>query len=651
MLQRKCACGGTPGPTGECELCRKKREARQGTLQQKAANLEPVSEVPPIVHEVLESPGQPLEKDTRGFMESRFGHDFSQVQVHTDDKAAESARVVSARAYTVGHSIVFAKGEYQPAKVSGRKLLAHELTHIIQQANPLPASDMTPASISHPHDTSEIEASHIAKAVMDAKPTPSIGRSSPAVARQDNDAASEADTVAAPTSSAPTASTANPTVTSGGHTPAPTGMAQCPDAPPRNVVVVACTTPITAEKAVLPTPNPGRFGGDADRANFAKELAKCRAAREVKDEIEKRFRSDVASAEKRATAESKTDTEEAIKAATENVDPKDRGAVSRAKAQAAADAKKAAAKKMADAKAGITRQDVATVTSELAQKYEDELATDYDKTISGALARFGPGWLRTMQAKQDNERKRILKEKTPKPKGAKGDPSPPAKSREEIAAEVEAEMPEVRCEQKQWALDQLEAISHAWAVGRREEVDFRTVQQKVAFLKDFKPTYEVAEADRVAIPSNLQSDKKMPGVAPEVAEFLSQLAADPQTPAFTAGNYSGHGGGSWAGKGFSVDLFLKASKDQRGFWQHTVAVNFLLILHNTASALGARWRVLYNDFGVAEEVNRSTGSRNVEFMGSSGGGNLNWHGPDPLILHFHLDLEIPQKGPATENQP
>src|SRR5437773_9984537 len=82
LLQRTCACGGTPGPTGECEECRKKR------LQRKTRNSElgtrNDSFAPPIVHEVLRSPGQPLDPGTRALMEPRFGHYFSQVQVHTD---------------------------------------------------------------------------------------------------------------------------------------------------------------------------------------------------------------------------------------------------------------------------------------------------------------------------------------------------------------------------------------------------------------------------------------------------------------------------------------------------------------------------------------------------------------------------------------
>lgn len=70
--------------------------------------------------------GQPLDATTRAFMEPRFGHDFSQVRVHTDAQAAESARTVHALAYTVGHSLVFDTGQYSPTTASGRRLLAHE---------------------------------------------------------------------------------------------------------------------------------------------------------------------------------------------------------------------------------------------------------------------------------------------------------------------------------------------------------------------------------------------------------------------------------------------------------------------------------------------------------------------------------------------
>src|ERR1044071_9576329 len=101
-LQRKCRCGGTPSPTGECEECRKKR------LQRKIDNRQPNESLgPPIVAQVPRYPGQPLDAQVRAFMEPRFGHDFSSVRVHTDERATESARAVKDLAYTVGGDVVF----------------------------------------------------------------------------------------------------------------------------------------------------------------------------------------------------------------------------------------------------------------------------------------------------------------------------------------------------------------------------------------------------------------------------------------------------------------------------------------------------------------------------------------------------------------
>jgi len=437
---------------------------------------------------------------------------------------------------------------------------------------------------------------------------------------------------------------AAPSVTPGGHRAAPTGVAACPDAPAKSVMVVGCAAPPAAappakEKAELPTPNPAPFGGDADRATFAHDLALCHAARVVDAEIAKRFNADVQAARTRAAAEAKTEAEEAQRAAVAGLT--DRREIAKATAKAQADAKKAAAKKIADAAAGVSKQNAAVVGAELTKAFEDALAVDYDNTIKGAFARFGKGWLNTMQAKLDAARKRIAKEKSTPPKAAKGAPPAPAKSAEDVAREVEAEMADVRCEQHQWARQQLEDVAHAWAVGRREQVDFETISQSASYLSKFGPTY--TPTTLVDIPADIQSAKGMPGVAPEMADFLTALKSDANTPAFKASNYGGHGGGGWAGKGFSVDLTLSVPHDQRGFWQHDTAVAFLLRLDAAAKTLGARWRVLYNDFRVAEEVNAATGSRNVEFMGGSSATNLNWHGPAPLILHFHLDLEIPQK--------
>ena len=88
---------------------------------------------PSLVQSVLSAPGQSLDGGTRAVMESRFDHDFSQVRVHTDAKAAASARAVNALAYTVGQDVVFGAGGEAMATNTGRRLLAHELTHVVQQ--------------------------------------------------------------------------------------------------------------------------------------------------------------------------------------------------------------------------------------------------------------------------------------------------------------------------------------------------------------------------------------------------------------------------------------------------------------------------------------------------------------------------------------
>ncbi|HXZ39751.1 MAG TPA: DUF4157 domain-containing protein [Terriglobales bacterium] len=183
-LQRKCSCGGSGGSDGQCEEC---KEKEQKTLQRKAADAVESDVAPPIVHEVLDSPGQPLGSLTLSFMGSRFaqfsgpgltdrvaiqaapaaltvgkvgdryereaellassvtgpmggekrfagpGYDFARVRIHADAAAGTAASVLGARAFTVGQDIVFGAGEYAPGTLAGRKLLAHELTHVTQQ--------------------------------------------------------------------------------------------------------------------------------------------------------------------------------------------------------------------------------------------------------------------------------------------------------------------------------------------------------------------------------------------------------------------------------------------------------------------------------------------------------------------------------------
>ena len=81
----------------------------------------------------LRTGGAPLPKLVRSFFEPRFGHDFSEVRIHADERAADSTRAINAKAFTVGRNIVFGKGQYSPETAMGKRLLAHELTHVVQQ--------------------------------------------------------------------------------------------------------------------------------------------------------------------------------------------------------------------------------------------------------------------------------------------------------------------------------------------------------------------------------------------------------------------------------------------------------------------------------------------------------------------------------------
>lgn len=148
---------------GECEECRKKRLK----LQRHSANGTEPAAVPPIVHEVLRAPGLPLDANTRAFFEPRFGHDFGQVRVHTDARAAESAEAMNALAYTVGQDVIFKNGRYAPEAFEGKRLLAHELAHVVQQqmvrATVAPQVEQ---KVSHSGDATEREADTVAAKVI-----------------------------------------------------------------------------------------------------------------------------------------------------------------------------------------------------------------------------------------------------------------------------------------------------------------------------------------------------------------------------------------------------------------------------------------------------------------------------------------------------
>ena len=128
QIQRACACGGA------CPKCSNEQGGRK-QVQTKGikTNDTAVTTVPPIVQEVTRSPGETLDPSTRKFMETRFGHEFGAVRIHSDQSAGDLTHRLHARALTIGDRIFFAPNEFQPDRTRGKRLLAHELAHVVQQ--------------------------------------------------------------------------------------------------------------------------------------------------------------------------------------------------------------------------------------------------------------------------------------------------------------------------------------------------------------------------------------------------------------------------------------------------------------------------------------------------------------------------------------
>jgi hypothetical protein len=122
LAQNQCACG----KSGCCH-------GKQGDLKK--------GDVPQAVHQVVRSAGQPLEQEARAFLEPRFGQNFSHIRVHRDAEAAHSARTVNAQAFAHGNHLVFGANRYDPGTDSGKRLLAHEIAHSLQQQKGSHGSD------------------------------------------------------------------------------------------------------------------------------------------------------------------------------------------------------------------------------------------------------------------------------------------------------------------------------------------------------------------------------------------------------------------------------------------------------------------------------------------------------------------------------
>jgi hypothetical protein len=165
--QGRAAAAGRSDVLGEAGLMGLQRAAGNNAVSSM------VEEEPSPVHEVVSSGGRPLEPEVRADMEGRLGHDFGDVRVHDDAAAHSSAQAVNAHAYTVGSNVVFQRDKYDPGSDDGRTMLAHELTHVVQQRSG--TVDGTPTGggikVSDPSDRFEREAAANAERVM-AAPAP-----------------------------------------------------------------------------------------------------------------------------------------------------------------------------------------------------------------------------------------------------------------------------------------------------------------------------------------------------------------------------------------------------------------------------------------------------------------------------------------------
>jgi hypothetical protein len=164
ILQRKYDCGRSPGFAGEFHEYGKQKLSPQRSTRNPELETGDSCGVPTIVHEVLNSPGQPLDPQTRAFMEPRFGHDFGKVRIHAGSKATELARSVSALAFTVGSDIVLGKDNIDFGMRKDREMIAHELTHVVQQSGHTLAQTSN-ITLTRPHDESEREAAQAANRV------------------------------------------------------------------------------------------------------------------------------------------------------------------------------------------------------------------------------------------------------------------------------------------------------------------------------------------------------------------------------------------------------------------------------------------------------------------------------------------------------
>lgn len=256
VLQRKCDCG-TKTAGGQCGACSRK------ALQPKRnpANSRAPASAPESVHSVIGSTGGGLDASTRTFMESRFGQDFSGVRVHTDARAQASARAVGALAYTVGRDIAFGAGQYAPHTGDGRRLIAHELAHVVQQGGGLQRRAEGEARAVGDEAAGEQEADAAADAVLSDRPVGLLSGAGPSVQRVAGPYIKKVTVHLTPPESADLEWEGTPPATAVGldHFTVSTGKGYSDSGDPAGTCTRSCCTD-AATQCASPWNRPGRVG-------------------------------------------------------------------------------------------------------------------------------------------------------------------------------------------------------------------------------------------------------------------------------------------------------------------------------------------------------------------------------------------------------
>lgn len=640
VLQRKCSCGQHAG--GECEECKKKKQSLQRRRNQET---DP-SEVPPVVHEVLRSAAPPLDVGTRRFMEPRFGQDFSHVRVHTGGRAAHSAQAVGALAYTVGRDVVFGSGQYAPETPQGRELLAHELTHVVQQSG-APAG----GSLRIDQDAgAEREADARARSALLGEPLAPAGN--PGNIRQGLQ-----------------------------RTPLPADMRDL-DAPhgPRGSSRSGSASRFLdcveeggeasrqrCREAHLGVPPEPKFGTAETTAPVASNEIKPQ--RVMLDELN----DEVALFNAAQVILQWAGTKQSALASTPASPGSSPGAAPAAFAFSAADlfADKKAIKKIKPVpKAEIQLVFIldllvfyGTLSAPTAAEPKYVLQLDA-ATGTPATEAFTEAKTDTAKFTKDFQ-KRVKKEDPLAPVVSTGQiPKGWSSDHKQVRAENEAEAnladlkmqlgeflvilpPLGRTKRKPITrattdvptpVTDTSGATIAWEIpvaGASKPVRFRDPFEVIEKVADGTHPETVKLRDRIEKDiKKAEADLRVKGryrtFADEVIVLLNRLRARNTT--WTAGTYVGH---SWGE--FSIDVFFNVSFDPAapGFWKRSVVRTFFDDLNAAAEeddgAVGKfAWRALYNDDPLATEINKKYGARRIL--------HVPHHGPAPDKLHIHLDV-------------